>query len=136
MASTREKIRDILTETPYIEIMYNIDDAVDYLIDKGVTISEQPTADVVSMEAYKQVCWELDVAIEQLQSYGVGFAEKKELEEVRHGEWIPVQYTYFGLKRYECSECKDDEYWQKRYLEHKEKYCPNCGAKMDGGKVE
>ena len=51
--------------------------------------------------------------------------------EVKHGEWIPVQYTYFGLKRYECSECKDDEYWQKRYLEHKEKYCPNCGAKMD-----
>ena len=53
--------------------------------------------------------------------------------EVKHGEWIPVQYTYFGLKRYECSKCKDDEYWQKRYLEHKENYCPNCGAKMDGG---
>ena len=52
--------------------------------------------------------------------------------EVKHGKWLPVQYTYFGLKRYECSECKDDEYWQKRYLEHKEKYCPNCGAKMDG----
>lgn len=56
-----------------------------------------------------------------------------EVEEVKHGEWIPVQYTYFGLKRYECSECKDDDYWQKRYLEHKEKYCPNCGAKMDLG---
>lgn len=54
-----------------------------------------------------------------------------DIEEVKHGEWIPVQYTYFGLKRYECSECKDDEYWQKRYIEHKEKYCPNCGAKMD-----
>lgn len=56
--------------------------------------------------------------------------------EVKHGEWIRVQYTYFGLKRYECSECKDDEYWQKRYLEHKEKYCPNCGARMDGLKQE
>ena len=52
--------------------------------------------------------------------------------EVKQGNWIPVQYTYFGLKRYECSECSDDEYWQKRYLEHKEKYCPNCGARMDG----
>ena len=59
-----------------------------------------------------------------------------DVEEVRHGEWLPVTYTYFGLKRYECSECKDDEYWQKRYLEHKEKFCPNCGAKMDGGKAE
>ena len=57
-----------------------------------------------------------------------------DVEEVKYGEWLPVQYTYFGLKRYECSECKDDEYWQKRYLEHKERYCPNCGAKMDGGR--
>ena len=56
-----------------------------------------------------------------------------EFVEVKHGEWLPVQYTYFGFKRYECSECKDDEYWQKRYIEHKETYCPNCGAKMDGG---
>lgn len=63
-------------------------------------------------------------------------AETADVAEVKHGEWIPVQYTYFGLKRYECSECRDDEYWQKRYLEHKEKYCPNCGAKMDGGKEE
>ena len=59
-----------------------------------------------------------------------------DVQDVKHGEWLPVQYTYFGLKRYECSECKDDEYWQKRYIEHKEKYCPNCGAKMDGGKEE
>ena len=63
-------------------------------------------------------------------------APTADVVEVKHGEWIPVQYTYFGLKRYECSECKDDEYWQKRYIEHKEKYCPNCGAKMDGGKEE
>lgn len=60
------------------------------------------------------------------------FKNKTEFAEVKHGKWIPVQYTYFGLKRYECSECMDDEYWQKRYVEHKEKYCPNCGARMDG----
>lgn len=51
--------------------------------------------------------------------------------EVRHGHWKDVQYTYFGLKRYICSECSDDEYWEKRYIEHKESFCPNCGAKMD-----
>ena len=56
------------------------------------------------------------------------------VQEVRHGEWMPVTYTYFGLKRYECSECRDDEFWQKRYLEHKEKFCPNCGADMRGDK--
>ena len=58
--------------------------------------------------------------------------ETADVVEVKHGKWIPVTYTYFGLKRYECSECKNDEYWQKRYLEHKEKFCPNCGADMRG----
>ena len=54
--------------------------------------------------------------------------------EVKHGHWNDVQYTYFGLKRYICSECSDDEYWEKRYLEHKESFCPNCGADMRGEK--
>ena len=53
MASTREELRDILMETPYLEIMYNIDEAVDYLIDNGVTVSkhtkDQSTADVVEV---------------------------------------------------------------------------------------
>ena len=61
-------------------------------------------------------------------------AHTADVAEVRHGEWVSVTYTYFGLKRYECSECRDDEYWQKRYLEHKEKFCPNCGADMRGDK--
>lgn len=64
------------------------------------------------------------------------FKNKADYAEVKHGQWLPVQYTYFGLKRYECSECKDDEYWRKRYIEHKEKYCPNCGAKMDGKEMK
>ena len=53
--------------------------------------------------------------------------------EVKHGEWLPETYTYFGLKRYICSQCRDDEFWDKRYVTIKEKYCPNCGAKMEGG---
>lgn len=54
MANTREELRNILMETPYLEIMYNIDEAVDYLIDNGVTVSkhtkDQPTADVVEVK--------------------------------------------------------------------------------------
>ena len=55
-----------------------------------------------------------------------------DVKEVKRGHWNDVQYTYFGLKRYECSECSDDKYWKKRYLEHKESFCPNCGADMRG----
>ena len=62
----------------------------------------------------------------------VANAPAADVVEVVHGEWLEVQYTYFGAKRYECSQCRDDEFWKKRYIEIKENYCPNCGAKMDG----
>lgn len=45
---------------------------------------------------------------------------------VRHGRWIWTEtgntdYGQFWI----CSECKDRMYYQTRY-------CPNCGARMDG----
>ena len=96
-------------------------------------LDKQPTADVVSMEAYKQVRWERDLAVEQLASYGVGFAEEKELAEVKHGEWIKtIEMFYDGdfhseypRTCYRCSVCKIIE-------TEKYPYC-HCGAKMDGG---
>ena len=43
--------------------------------------------------------------------------------EVVHGWWEQARYTEAPL--YICSECDKPEYKQHRY-------CPNCGAKMDG----
>lgn len=43
--------------------------------------------------------------------------------EVKHGEWISECEPH-----YECSEC---HHWFHLYQYMK--YCPNCGAKMDGG---
>lgn len=50
----------------------------------------------------------------------------------RHGRWTLIEYPY-GQKTYICSECKDDDWWNGRYAYGDEQYCPNCGAKMDGG---
>lgn len=44
---------------------------------------------------------------------------------VVHGRWEQARYTEAPL--YICSECDKSEFKQHRY-------CPNCGAKMDGGK--
>lgn len=43
---------------------------------------------------------------------------------VVHGRWVYVdgESEYFFL----CNRCKKKEYWESNY-------CPNCGAKMDGG---
>lgn len=43
-------------------------------------------------------------------------------EPARHGKWIPWKY-HDGFR---CEICKEPVY-------NKYKYCPNCGAKMDGG---
>ena len=47
---------------------------------------------------------------------------------VRHGRWVEKEKYTFGIM-YDCSLCED------RILDngHTWNYCPNCGAKMDGG---
>lgn len=52
---------------------------------------------------------------------------------VVHARWLDAPWLYYGAKQYVCSRCRKDEYWKKRDLHYKEPYCPNCGAKMDGG---
>ena len=55
---------------------------------------------------------------------------------VRHGEWIWLSSTYDRIPcemRYRCSVCRHEEitHYGKEPWHN---YCPNCGAKMDGGK--
>ena len=53
-------------------------------------------------------------------------------EPVRHGRWEKYFHSYFGRHQCVCSECKNDDYWKKNFCYGYEKYCPNCGSKMDG----
>ena len=58
--------------------------------------------------------------------------------EVKHGEWLKTEEPlgYRDVDCIECSACHDswviDEDFD--FEDHKQywKYCPNCGAKMDG----
>lgn len=45
---------------------------------------------------------------------------------VKHGHWIFVGDMVSYIK---CSECGDDICWVNS---KRPKYCPNCGARMDG----
>lgn len=50
-----------------------------------------------------------------------------DVEPVRHGMWKAV---LAGMdEEYECTRCKE-------CVEREYPYCPNCGAKMDGGNDE
>lgn len=63
----------------------------------------------------------IQVAIEALE---------KQIPIVR-GEWILTEYPY-GCKQYRCSNCANDSWWDKNFAYGDEKFCPNCGADMQG----
>jgi hypothetical protein len=47
--------------------------------------------------------------------------------EVVHGRWNEINQIATGLPwKYRCNECGCPQ-------DYKHNYCPNCGAKMDGG---
>ena len=53
---------------------------------------------------------------------------------VRHGRWVE---TTQPMGCAECSECGEDfilDDWSMEDMKNQMPYCPNCGAKMDGGK--
>ena len=77
---------------------------------------------------YDQYTDGFDEAVDRVENFPAA-----DVAPVVHGKWIEVPWVYYGAKQYICNQCKDDEYWKKRELHFKEKYCPNCGAKMDGG---
>ena len=64
------------------------------------------------------------------------YTPSADVVEVRHGKWVAKpQEFYIGDTEWMCSNCKEEfcplEMSSDDFLETM-KYCPNCGAKMDG----
>lgn len=53
-------------------------------------------------------------------------AQIADVQEVRHGEWDDIRDAYGHLEGWIHRDCG-------RMSMAKDKYCPNCGTKMDGG---
>ena len=66
-------------------------------------------------------------AVEKIFEY-INAAPTLDYAPVRHGFWWYGE-EYAGVHEVECSICGEAE---KEYHD----YCPNCGAKMDGGKKD
>ncbi len=52
-------------------------------------------------------------------------APSADVQPVRHGKWVMTWHNLFRAKLPVCSYCDS-------YGVYKTKYCPNCGARMDG----
>ena len=59
-------------------------------------------------------------------------------EPVRHGRWVPLSYDGYtnGYPVYDEWECSECHFACEGEGEPPLNYCPNCGAKMEGGANE
>ena len=58
------------------------------------------------------------------------YIDKNDVVPVKHGHWVKEKPDV--LIHWHCSVCKNCYYLE----EPNANYCPNCGAKMDGGEGE
>lgn len=58
------------------------------------------------------------------------------IDPVRHGDWILLPHDVEGCAYFMCSECGKMEIISTKENKPTWRYCPCCGAKMDGGKDE
>ncbi len=59
-------------------------------------------------------------------------AQTVDAVEVVHGRWIFEEALTEGRANYKCSACDYDDTFYCNLIDTFYKYCPNCGAKMDG----
>lgn len=73
-----------------------------------------------------EVCAYVDPMLPVCDSYA---------EPVKHGRWVKIKLKNVYncmITAYECTNCKKHSVGQIA-ITMKSGYCPNCGAKMDGG---
>lgn len=85
-----------------------LDDIIRPAVDQGLSIG----IDIGRKEGYDA-------------GYQKGYEQGKK-DAAKHGRWIFVEDMVSYIK---CSECGDDICWVNT---KRPKYCPNCGARMDG----
>ena len=97
-----------------------------------ISIGKTQAADVVPKSLYDQTAWERDLAIKQLrEDYGVELGvKKKDVAPARHGRWVNANSRAKTSQR-RCTACSGIAYFCGIGCSYK--FCPNCGARMEGG---
>lgn len=85
---------------------------------------------------YEKICYRREVCNdieEHIRKLGcMDFIARADVQEIKHGEWkLCYEDWRMQIAGDECSACGFQHYGTCISHYH---YCPNCGAKMDGGK--
>lgn len=84
---------------------------------------------------YEKICYRREVCNdieEHIRKLGcMDFIARADVQEIKHGEWkLCYEDWRMQIAGDECSACGFQHYGTCISHYH---YCPNCGAKMDGG---
>ena len=83
------------------------------------------------IDAGRRDGWATSLSPEEAADYLAEYLDEipaEDVQEVRHGKWEEIRDAYGQLEGWMCKECG-------REMKAKENYCPNCGARMDGGEA-
>ena len=85
---------------------------------------------------YEKICYRREVCNdieEHIRKFGcMDFIARADVQEIKHGKWkLCYEDWRMQIAGDECSACGFQHYGTCISHYH---YCPNCGAKMDGGK--
>ena len=84
----------------------------------------------VAIQAVEKTLWQYQQSVIELRKVPAA-----DVAPVRHGRWIEPPRLYYGAKKYECSLCYSNTFWNKHCITEKYPHCPNCGAIMDGDRL-
>lgn len=111
--------------------MQELGTGTSFLPEVAAAVRNVPEEDVVPKD-YHERCMEL-VTQRNIAQMRKRFEAERQLP--KHGRWVEVK-TFFnhpyesGIEE-KCSECEN---CMQRYgMQPQSNFCPNCGAKMDGG---
>ncbi len=81
----------------------------------------------------KKLCDDDPANMEDYYYNAIANFPSADVVEVRHGEWIYCSETINLRSHFYCSACNGARY--EHYAKNNFRYCPSCGAKMDGKKI-
>lgn len=83
-----------------------------------------------------QHLYTFDPSLYDLIVLDIDEAPTADVEEVKHGKW-KIKRDDYDCEYMMCSVCKEEFYpFDADTVDTTPNYCPNCGAKMDGGEAE
>lgn len=77
-----------------------------------------------------------DFFTEEYYKWRLDNAPSNEAEPVRHGEWVDITLKSSRRTVSFCTSCGNPNDVRGDKKKRHKPYCPNCGAKMDGGEKE